>query len=93
MNKLDALSIIMSSLIHSIMESLTQWGVLANIGAGETDINVASLRIQQWLLRLVQKQFPPYYLDRVEWLFSRSATLLTKFGDKWSFMIIPEVCP
>ena len=59
MNKLDALSIIMSSLIHSVMESLTQWGVLASIGAGETDINAVSLRIQQWLLRHVQKKIFP----------------------------------
>ena len=57
MNKLDAQSINMSSLIHRVMESLTWWEMLATIGE-ETDINADSLRIQQWLLRLVQTISP-----------------------------------
>lgn len=46
MNKLDAQSIIMSSLIHRVMESLTWSEILATIGE-ETDVNADSLRIQQ----------------------------------------------
>ena len=57
MSKLDAQSIIMSSLIHRVMESLTWSEMLATIGE-ETDVNADSLRIQQWLLRLVQTISP-----------------------------------